>query len=472
MSVLFPLITFPYISRVLNVSGIGKYNFSASIVSYFQLLASLGITTYAVREGAKYKNDRGRISKFIDEIFSINVFSGTLAYCLLLICLLLFVKLHSYILCILIFSLEIIFSVISVDWLFTIYEDFTYITIRSIVFQIISIVLLFVFVRKSNDYLIYAAITVFSTIGSNILNFIKASKFHNFKLIFRFNYRKHFFPILILFAVNVANVIYVNSDITLLGLLKSNYVVGIYSISSRIYSIVKTVISAMLTVAIPRLAYLIGNEHVEKYNILLRKLTGTLVTLTLPASIGLFMLSKQIILVISGVKYIRATVSLRILTFAYIFSILAWILSDCVLIPTKNEKKVLVGMSISAICNIVLNILLIPAFSENAAAASTVLSELIMFLFNLYYSRNIVKNAFMLKDIFLTLIQSTVGCIGIFLVSSVILLEIKHLYLQIVLDVVCSICVYIVILLIEKNKYILTLMASIRDYISRNVNLS
>ncbi len=464
MSVLFPLITFPYVSRILNVSGIGKYNFSASIISYFQLIASLGITTYAIREGAKYRNNKKVISSFIDEMFSINVFSATLAYILLIICLLAFNKLHSYTLCILIFSLEIIFSVISVDWLFTIYEDFAYITIRSILFQVISIILLFTLVKKKDDYLIYAAITTFSAVGSNILNFINANKFHKFKLVFRFNYRKHLAPILILFAVNIANIIYVNSDITILGFLRSIYIVGIYSVSSRIYSIIKTVISAILIVTIPRFAYLIGKEKIVEYNALLEKLTGNLMTLTLPASVGLFMLSKQVILVISGSKYLRATVSLKILTFAYAFAILAWILSDCVLIPTRNEKKVLFSMTISAVINVILNICLIPYFAENAAAFSTVVAEATMFLLNLYYSRKVLKKHFISKDIIITIFQSFIGCLGIIITCRIILSNVTSLYLGILLSITFSIVFYVVILWIERNKYIISMIKVMHNY--------
>ena len=131
LSVVFPLITFPYISRVLSVSGIGKYNFSNSVVSYFLLIAGLGISSYAVREGAKYRNDKHKINSFANEIFTINVCSALIAYICLFFCLIVFTKLHSYFACILIYSIQIGFSVISVDWLFTIYEDFAYITIRS-----------------------------------------------------------------------------------------------------------------------------------------------------------------------------------------------------------------------------------------------------------------------------------------------------------------------------------------------------
>lgn len=467
LSVIFPLITFPYISRVLSVNGIGKYNFSNSIVSYFMLIAALGINNYAIREGAKYRNNKQEINQFANEIFTINVCSAVVAYICLFVCLVIFSKLHSYLICILIYSIQIGFSVISVDWLFTIYEDFVYITIRSIFFQIISILLLFVFVRHSNDYLNYAAITVFSAVGSNILNFYKAEKEHRIHLVFHFNWKKHITPILILFAANIANLIYVNSDITLLGLLKSNYVVGIYSVSSRIYTIIKSVLSAVLLVSVPRLALLYGNKKFSEYKMLLSKLTNMLVLLTLPAMIGLIMLSKQVVLIIAGNHFLRSVVSLQILAIAYIFSILAWILSDCVLIPAKREKYMLYSMTISAVINIVFNIIMIPYWAENAAAISTVLSELIMFTVNYHYVKDIVKEVFVSKSLLRTFTDSFVGCIGIIVICSEINIAFSSIIVKTILSVLLSVLVYGLILIILKNPYASSLLKQGFDRMKR-----
>lgn len=313
--------------------------------------------------------------------------------------------------------------------------------------------LLFVFVRHSNDYLNYAAITVFSAVGSNVLNFYRAEKEHRIHLVFHFNWKKHMTPILILFAANVANLIYVNSDVTLLGLLKSNYVVGIYSVSSRIYTIIKSVLSAVLLVSVPRLALLYGNKEFSKYKILLSKLTNMLVLLVLPAMIGLIMLSKQVVLIIAGNHFLRSVMSLRILAVAYIFSILAWILSDCVLIPAKREKYLLYSMTISAVINIVFNIIMIPYWSENAAAISTVLSELAMFTINYHYAKDIVKEVFVSKDLLRTFTNSFVGCIGIIIVCLGINIIFSSIIIKTILSVLFSVLVYGLILVMLKNTY-------------------
>ena len=463
LNILFPIVTFPYVSRVLQVKGLGIYNFSNSIISYFILIAALGINTYAIREGARIRDDEKKITKFSSEIFTINVVSTIISYLLLAFCLFIFSNLRSYFLCISIFSIQIFFATIGTEWIYQIYEDYAYITIRSILFQIISICLLFIFVKDSDDYLNYAAITVFSVVGSNILNFIHARQYCHIRLVWRFNWMKHLLPILIIFGANIANMFYVNSDITLLGLMKSNYVVGIYSVSSKVYQIVQTLISALLIVTVPRLAMLFGNNKIEAYKDILSKLTNTLVIIALPAATGLFMLAKEIVLLISGPKFLRAISSLQILCFAYIFAILAWILTDCVLIPAKREKFVLGSMGISAGLNIGLNLILIPYWNENAAAISTVLAELCMFLVNYHYGKDLVRDVFGSKNLRNTFITSLIGCVGIVVTCLFCNCLLHSMIWKTFFSILLSSVVYILILILLRNAFAVSLLKQLRE---------
>lgn len=452
LNIIFPIITFPYVSRILTVDGIGIYNFSSSIVGYFSLIAGLGISTYAIREGAKYRDEKTKITEFVDQVFTINICSTVVAYLLFFISLIVFNRLHNYVSCLLIFGLQIFFTTIGMEWFYQIYEDYEYITIRGIIFQIISVILLFIFVRKPNDYLNYSMITVFSTVGSNVLNFICIKKYVHIKLVWKFNWKKHLIPIFILFFASIANMIYINSDVTLLGIMKNNFVVGIYSVSAKVYEMVKTIISALLIVTVPRLSMLYGKKYIEKYKNLLGKLTNTLVTLTLPASVGLFMLSKEVVLIISGYKYLRAVSSLKILCLGYIFSILNWILSACVLIPAKREKELLKSMSASALVNIIINLLLIPYWDENAAAFSTVLAELCMLIVNYYYSKDIAKDVYISKRLLKTFVSSFVGCVGIVIICMLCDYGVKSLIIKTIFSVVFSVIMYAFLLLILKNE--------------------
>ena len=452
LNLFFPLITFPYVSRVLSVSGIGIYNFSNTYINYFILIAGLGIATYAVREGAKYREDKSKINIFASQIFSLNMIATIIAYLLLFASLIIFKNLHNYVSCILIFSLQILFTTLGTEWIYTIYEDYTYITIRSIIFKIISIVLLFVLVRKPEDYLIYAAITVFSAVGSNFLNFIHARKFVHIRLTTKTNWHYHLKPVLVIFASAIAVTIYVSSDTTILGLIKNDYAVGIYSTSVKIYQIAQSLLSALLTVTIPRLAFLWGQRRIGEYNQVLSKVVDSLGILVLPAAVGLIMLSREVVLIIASEKYLPSVNSLRIISWAIIFSIFAWIFSDCVLIPAKRENLVLRNTIITAIENIILNFILIPFMSYDGTALSTVLAEFTVMIMNGYSCRDILKPVIFKKDTLKNLLDSIIGCIGIVVICLLCDIGFKSLWLKTIFSVVLSVIMYGAILILLKNK--------------------
>lgn len=275
------------------------------------------------------------------------------------------------------------------------------------------------------------------------------------RFVLKVDWKKHLIPILILFFTAVSNMIYLDSDVTILGLMKNSYVVGIYSVSAKVYSIVKTVISAVLIVTVPRLAMLFGNRKLKQYNNILSNLTKTLIVLTVPASVGLFMISKTVVLIVAGEKYLRATTSLQILCLAYVFCILSWILNDCVLIPARREKYVLASMTTSAIINVIFNLLFIPYLSENAAAISTVLAEFCMMVMNYYYSRDIVRKVLLSKSVFNNFITSVIGGIGIVVVCLLCNQLISSLVLNTILSIVLSVLVYLFILLILRNEIVI-----------------
>ena len=164
MSVLFPLITFPYASRVLGPAGIGKVNFSSSIVSYFLMIAMLEIPNYGIREAGKYKNDKEQLSKFVKEVLSINLISSAIAYLVLFAAIFFIPNLFEYRVLIIVSSVSILFSVIGLDRLFYALEELKSVAIRSFVFQIVSLVLLFSFVKSKDDTIKYALIAVISSV--------------------------------------------------------------------------------------------------------------------------------------------------------------------------------------------------------------------------------------------------------------------------------------------------------------------
>lgn len=461
-SLIFPLITYPYITRTLAVEDIGKYDFSQSIVYYFSLIAALGIDKYAVREGTKYRDDRGRMSQFASEVFSLNMISTLVAYIALFAYLTFSKKSYTYRTCILISSLQIFFTMIGTEWIYSIYEEYSYITIRSIAFKLISIALLFVFVRRPGDYLKYTAISVFSSICSNTLNFIYARKFCDIRFTLKFNCKRILKPVMIIFASNVAISIYVSSDTTMLGYMKGDHSVGIYGISTRIYGAVKPVLAAALTVTIPRMALYAGKNKRKEHEDLMKKVFNALFLIMVPCVVGLIMLSRDAVLIIGGTKYSSSQTSLRILSLALIFSLFSALFDQCALLPYHREKYILMASVVSAVENIGLNIVLIPLLAENGAAITTVLAEATMAIMNYYHARDIVKRAIINKDTGRNIATVCVGALGIVLVCLVLEKMISSLTVRVLAEIVLSAAVYGGILIGLKNSAAKGLLVTFR----------
>ena len=465
LNLLFPLLTFPYVSKILNVEGIGQYNFAQATVSYFSLIAGLGISSYAIREGSKYRENKKEFNTFASEVLLCNVISTIIAYFLLGLCMLCVNKLKTYAALIWIFSIQIIFTTIGIEWIYSIYEEYEYITIRSIVFKIISIVLMFVFVKDSDDTMIYASITVFSAIGSNILNLIHSKNYFRIVKVRVKDCAKHLKPILVIFAFNVAIMIYVYSDTTMLGFMLTDYEVGIYSVSVKIYNIVKNLLSAVLIVSIPRLSMYYGSGRIEIFRKTAQNVYDSITAVVIPAVIGLTCVSRQVIWVISGEAYILAESSLRILCIALLFCIYGWFFSQCILMPAQKEKTILVATCISAIVNIGLNFFMIPIWKENAAAFTTLVAEFIMFFICVTYGLKVTKIELINKNIFEVLI----GCIGIVCVCKIIASFNIGMVMQLIGSIVVAGIVYGIVLISFHNEIVFTVLRNVYQKIKQHL---
>ncbi len=386
--VAFPLITFPYISRVLQVDNLGKINYARSIVSYFGLLAALGIGTYAMREGAKLRNQKEKLIAFANEIFSFNLITTAVAYMALFIVACSVAKLQQYTLLLLIESGTIIFTTLGMDWINVIYEDYLYITLRSLLLQSIVLVCLFIFVHTPQDYIIYAIITVATNGFISLLNLHHARQYCPVKITFHIQLRRHIGPILILFSNTLAVSVYLNIDTTMLGWMVGAYYVGLYVVAVKIYAIIKQLIASMYNVLVARMSLYHAENRLDEFKHLLNAVLNMVILFSIPATVGLLLTSTEVICLISGENYVLAATALRILAFAFFFAIVGGILANCVNLPLRREKFNLLATSVSAAMNIVLNIWLIPLFKQNGAAFTTLLSEVAVSIILLYTIRN------------------------------------------------------------------------------------
>ena len=453
LGIVFPLITFPYVSRVLGAEKLGIYNFSASVVSYFILLSALGISTYGIREGTQYRDDKESINQFVSELFSINIISTVFSFLLLVFFVMVIPKFQSYAMSIMILSVEIIFTTIGVSWVCNIFEDFIYITIRSLIFQLISLVLTFTLVKKPEDIYFYIIIIVIANSGSNILNFFYIrKKYCKFKFSFIIDYKKHLRPIFIIFSTSIAVVIYVSSDTTMLGFITSDYYVGLYGTAVKIYNILKNVLVAILVVLIPRFSLYFARGEKEKSQEMFSQIFNLLTVIILPMTVGIFMISEDVIVLISGKEFIGASNSLRLLSLAVLFSLYSYMYTQCILIPCKKETIVFKATAISATVNVLLNFVLLPIWGINAAAMTTIIAEIITFVISYIYGRKELKVNGSVKNF----ISAFIGCFGIVIVC-LLTKNLNAFCFRLLISIIASIIIYLIILILMKNESLITI---------------
>lgn len=441
LGLLFPLITFPYASRILGVENIGRVNFANSIMNYFVLFAGLGISNYAIREGAKIRDNKELINKFCTEILLINISSTIFSYIGVFAVIQLPVF-QPYKALLLLFSTTILFNVVGMNWLFNIYEEFIYITVRTIFFQFISLVLLLTLVDKQSDSMIYAGILVLSSVGANIFNIFYTRKFVRFFPGKPYDIKRHLKPIYIIFGMSIASTIYLNLDMTMLGLQAGDYQTGLYAAATKLNKIVCNVISSVCVVFLPRLAYYLEMERKDEFRMLVDKAFYYILGLTIPASVGMFVLSKEIVLVFSGLTFIEAVPATMIKAPNIVLSVINGFIAIQLFMPLNKEKESLYATMAGAVINCILNYLMIPKWGAAGAALATICAEGSVFLICLIY----LKGVYPLKSLAREIGKYLIGGAGIFFASTLIQKLNLNLWPHIMLITIAGIIIYFVIL--------------------------
>lgn len=408
-TMVFPLITYPYVTRVLLADNLGKVDFATSFVSYFTLIAGLGIANYATREGARVRDDRNALSRFSSEVFSINIASTIVAYTILAIIFVAWQHLHDYGLLIAIQSTTIIGSTIGVEWLYALEEDYGYITLRTLAVQVISAALLFVLVREPSDYVTYGAIMVFSGVGANVFNFLRARRYVTLRIVWNFDPKRHLIPAFILFGNTLAMSIYINIDIMLLNVMSGDYTVGLYSLSVKVYRLAKQLLNSIVMVSIPRLSQFCAVDADEQYHDLLGSILHGLLITTLPALLLLFMLADYVVLIVGGNTFAPAVESLRILSFAMAPAVFAAFATNSVLLPNRNEHLILRSTILGAVVNLALNLLAIPYWGQVGAAITTLIAETAVCVVAIWWGRFNCDYRRLMRDQGRTLVTVIIG---------------------------------------------------------------
>lgn len=451
LSLVFPLITFPYASRILLPEGIGKVNFANSIVSYFILIASLGISGYATREAVKVREDKLALTKLFKEIITINFICCIIAYLLFFIALFCIPKFSEYRSLLLVCSIKILFSVIGIDWIYTANEDFKYITIRSFCIQLLSLIYLFIFVHTKEDLIHYAIFGILTAVGSNIFNFLLVGKYIDIRYKTKLEYKKHLKAIIVFFCITIVTSIYTMLDTAMLGFISTDKEVGYYTASTKLGHMVLSMLTAITAVLLPRFTNYVQKEDKSSFEELISKSSNIIILLSIPMTIGLIFLSKPFMIVLSGIEFLPAVSCMKIISPIIIIISFGSLIGVQILPAQGKEKVSFISYIAGAITNIILNLLLIPKFNSLGAAIGTLCAESIVTGIQIIYVRKIIIK----KDFLLSILQSLLSS-GL-MILCIILLEtqIKNNILLLVISLPLGIIIYSIGLILLHNKYFL-----------------
>lgn len=388
---IFPLITFPYVSRILQAVGTGKVSFATSVVSYFNMFAQLGIPTYGIRVCAKVRDDREKLTRTAHELLFINVIFSIFAYIFLAVALLRVPRLYGDRPLYIIISLTIILNAIGMEWLFRALEQYSYITKRSILFKFIAVIAMFLLIHKREDYVIYGAITIFAASASNIFNFIYARSFIEMKWKGGYNLKRHMKPVFVFFAMACATTIYTHMDAVMLGFMANDEEVGFYNAAVKIKQILVSVVTSLGAVLLPRASYYIEHNLNEEFLRISKKAINFVFLIASPMLIYFILFAKHGILFLSGGGYERSVIPMQIIMPTLLFIGLTNILGIQILVPLGREKEVLYSEIVGAIVNMIVNFLLIPKYLAAGAAIGTVVAEFTVLIVQFFSLRTTIR---------------------------------------------------------------------------------
>ena len=389
LNVIFPMISMAYISRVLLVDGVGRTAAVNNNVSYFLIFASLGIPTYGLRELAKRRDNCSSGDKLFSELFLLNFILSLLTYLIFLAIIFNVDYFQEDVILYNIYGLTIILNIFNIDWLFQALEEYRYITVRSILVKLVSILSLFVFVKSKDDIYMYAIIQVMGTTGNYILNVLRLkSQVHiSFRNI---TFGPHIRPLLYMALGGVSAELYAKMDISMLDYLKGSVVVGYYTNSQKIISTAITILVAITDVFMPRLSYLFEQNKTE-FNRLLKTGLNLMITVSIPACIGMMIISKPLVSTFLGIDFFNASVTVSILSLMIPLKCIGDIICYQVMMCASQEAILMKSYFFVMIVNLINNILLIPRFGAEGAALASVVSEALVFIFVFHFSKNYFK---------------------------------------------------------------------------------
>ena len=457
---LFPLITFPYVCRVIEADGIGQINFFQSIISYISLFTCLGIPMYAIREIARDRSDVVQMNRTAMEILLLHSMLTLVGYAIVAILCLTVPQIQVNIPLFLILSLTIFFTAIGCEWFYQGIEDFKYITIRGLIIKTVSVVLLFIFVKSKTDLLYYGCYTVFGVLGGNIFNFFRLRKYiHRENIIFsELHIKRHVKPVLKVFSFSVVTSIYLQLNTVLLGFLKNALAVGYFAAATKVMQMLLTMSACLGSVMMPRASHLIAENKEDEFNRLIQKSYDFTLAIALPMTIGLIFCAPSLITALCGVKFEHSILPSQIIAPIILMVAISNVFGIQVLFPKGKINIVTLCCGIGAVADLILNLCLIPIFSYIGTSIAYLGAEVATTVSMYFIGRKYIPIIYFKKSH----LTYALGCIVMaFALYGLSLLQLPTLTI-LLLQGCCGVLAYFIILCICKDEMLVQILSKIK----------
>lgn len=445
--IIVPIITTPYLSRVLGVEQIGVHSYVNSIVSCFILFGSLGITLYAQREIAYVQNNIEARSKIFFEMIIIRFITVSLSIIIYYFTCILNSKYSIYYI---IFLIEIIANCLDISWFLQGLEQFKKTVFRNTFVKVLTTILIFCFIKKPDDLYKYILIHSISVLLGNFTLWYYIPKYIIKVEVKKLEIKKHIKPLIILFIPQIALQIYMVLDKTMMGQLVANKAeVGYYEQSQKIIRLLITIITSLGTVMVPRIANMFANNNKEKIKFYMMKSFDFILFLSIPMMFGLIVISDYFVPLFFGNGYEKVSILLRVISPMLIIIGLNNVTGVQFLLPTKKQKEFTIAVIIGAIVNFILNLIFIPIWKSVGASLTSLFAEIIVLIIELYCCKKYID----IKEIFKLSTKKILAGLGMFILVAIIPYVFNSI-LTIIIKIVIGIIIYLVLLWIMRDQFV------------------
>jgi len=447
----FPLLTFPYVTRVLGVENIGICNFIGSVVDYALIFSTMGIATIGIREIAKATKNKDELNKIFSSLLSLNLLSTFVILLIFYIAVFFVPQLNVHKELLFIGSAKILSQALIIEWFFKGIEDFKYITIRSIIVRAIYVVLVFLLVKNQDDYFLYFALTTTTFVLNAIINTIYSRKWVSFR--FKdINISPYVKPFFVLGVYQILTSMYTTFNTAYLGFVAGEVEVGYYSTAVKLYLMILAVFTAFTGVMLPRMSSLVAENRMDEVKILANKSVDFLLAFVTPLIILTVSFAPQIVRIIAGPGYEGAITPMRIVMPLMLIIGYEQIIIIQVLMPLKKDKAILLNSIWGCLTGFIFNIVLVSHLYSVGSAIVWIVSELIVMISAQYYVTKYIGLRFPAKKV----VQRLAFMIPLVLICLYISQRIDNIFVSLIIG---AMLVYIISAFFEikilKNKILI-----------------